>query len=159
MTTNPNHGRRTGRAARIRKFLADNPGDWSARQIAEGIGEEDGTPVSSALNVMAKRSYVKRVGFGPGVRWRMGHVPMGKQRHVGIVIAKPPTTGPGPLPRGQDEARHVLAADLAAFQAAGGTIQRLGVTQLFPDPAPAANQPIPGPRARTGRRRTRGASL
>lgn len=160
MTLNPNHGRSTGRAARIRQFLANNPGEWTARQIAEGIGEESGTPVSSALNVMARRNYVRRVGFGHGVRWRMGHVSVPEVRTGGIDIVAPRTAqGRGPLPRAQDLARVELAADLAAFEAAGGTIQRLGVTRLFADPLPAANQPIPAPRSRAGRRRSSGSSL
>jgi len=160
MTSNPNHGRSTGRAARIRQFLADNPGEWSARQIAEGIGEEGGTPVSSALNVMARRSYVKRVGFGHGVRWRMGHVSVPEVRTGGIEIAPRATPqGRGPLPRAQDLARPVIESDVEAFLAAGGRIQHLGTTRVFADPDPAANQPIPAPRSRAGRRRASGTSL
>lgn len=160
MTTSSNHGRSNGRAARIRQFLAANRGEWSVRQITDAIGEDNGTTVSSSLNAMARRQYVQRIGFGPGVKWRIGHVHMPEVRQGGIDINKPKTgLGRGPLPRSQEEARDAIAADLAAFEAAGGRIQRLGVTQTFANPDPAANQPTPGPRSRGGRRGPTGTSL
>lgn len=150
-TSNPNHGRPNGRAARIRQFLAENRGQWSAREIAEGIGESDRTCVSSSLNVMAKRSYVKRHGFGHGVKWSIGHVHMPQERQGGIEITpRPVPGGRGPLPRRAELAREVIAADLAAFEAAGGRIQKLEVTRLFADPTDAANVPAPARRARRG---------
>lgn len=171
--TTPRRGPSTGRAARIRTLLAEDPERaWSARQLADALPRgTTTTQVLTSLHDMMRRGDVERVGSGRGATWKLGDgvTPQATGYRMEIhksrpgvtdwLAPRPAHTGARPLPASADRARPVLEADVEAFLARGGKIQRIGVTKLFAEPAPAANQPIPAPRARTGRRRTRGASL
>lgn len=168
----PRRGPSTGRAARIRTMLAEDPARaWKARELADALGHgTTTTQVLTSLHDMMRRGDVQRVGSGRGATWKLGDgvTPQATGYRLEIHKSRPGVTdwlapkrahtGPRPLPARADLAREVLETDVEAFLARGGKIQRIGVTQLFAE-APAANQPIPAPRARTGRRRTRGASL
>lgn len=172
MTRTTRRGPSTGRAARIRTLLAADPDRaWSARELAEALPRGTTTQVLTSLHDLMRRGHVQRVGSGRGATWKLGDgtTPQATGYRLEIhkttpgptswLAPRPAHTGPRPLPASAERARPVLEADVDAFLARGGKIQRLGVTKLFAEPAPAANQPIPAPRARTGRRRTRGASL
>lgn len=161
----PRVGYRNGRAAKIRAVLATDHRAWSASEIAKALGNNTtATQVLTSLHDMVRRGHVLRVGRGHGVKWRMGEVPVPApgahaKRSTDHLAPAKPTGQRGPLPVNQDLARDALSRDLAAFEARGGRVQVLGVTKVFADPIPAANQPIPGPRASNGRRRTAGTLL
>lgn len=171
--TKPRRGPSTGRAARMRTMLAEDPARaWKARELADALGHgTTTTQVLTSLHDMMRRGDVRRVGSGRGATWKLGdgvtpqatgyrlEIHKSRPGNTNWLAPKPTKDRPRPLPARSDLAREVLEADVEAFLAKGGKIQRIGVTQLFAEPTPAANQPIPAPRARTGRRRTRGASL
>lgn len=171
--TKPRRGSSTGRAARMRTMLAEDPARaWKARELADALGHSTTTTqVLTSLHDMMRRGHVQRLGSGRGATWKLGdgvtpqatgyrpETHKGRPDATDWLAPRPAHAGARPLPISAGRARPVLEADMEAFLAAGGKIQRLGVTKLFADPDPSANQPIPAPRARTGRRRTRGASL
>ncbi|MEN1942688.1 hypothetical protein WCE55_02350 [Luteimonas sp. MJ293] len=158
-----------GRAATMRTLMAaDRTRSWTAAELAVDMARHEATitttQVLSALNDMYRRGFVERLGKGRGVRWQAGDAPMPEprdlaQRRTDYLAPAAQPTRLGPLPRNPDLARDAIARDIAAFHARGGKVQVLGPTQLFGDPTPAANQPIPGPRSPQGRRRSAGISL
>lgn len=143
-------GRSNGRVARVREYLARTK---TARSPAEIRRAADPSAtlvaVCSTLAYMAQRGYAEQLGHGKGkARFRIGKVaPPGEDAKANgtprIVNTRTRrsnsvrsnfSAAPGTVtdrPRHLMTASEQIAADIAAFQARGGKIERLGTTQVF----------------------------
>jgi hypothetical protein len=143
-------GRTTGRVARVREYLARVKTARSPAEVRRAV--EPSAPlnvINSTLAYMAQRGYAEQMGHGKGkTRFRIGKYapPSADLAANGTPrIVKRTTRGAGPLSRNfsaapgtvTDRPRHLMtasdqiAADIAAFKARGGKIERLGTTQVF----------------------------
>ncbi|WP_101926979.1 MULTISPECIES: hypothetical protein [Luteimonas] len=147
-------GIRNGRTARIHAYLRQSAEPLTVREICNAIDPEGAIdPTNTALIRMSKCGYVDKIGHGKGnVRYRLGAVALPGAKHEATHVTAPAvpasqrldTTPPKPLrtnfqlapaatsiPEANVANSARIAADIAAFEARGGRIQRLGVTQLF----------------------------
>ena len=153
-----------GRTARILTYLVQQGRPRTLRQILDATAPAETSHVTnSALQQMTRRGYVAKDGHGKGnVTYRAGTVSPRRARLADNAKAPTPPAQPiGHLqvvPRNAPHARthfHLapaatsipeiaqansarIAADIAAFEARGGRVERLGPTQFF-KPAPAGN--------------------
>ena len=138
-----------GRCERIYTFLRANPRPHTIQAIADATDlKNDARITGITLAGMVKRGYAERAGGGrKDARYRVGEV-MPKSMRKRPAAPKPrqaTTQAPaGALastsvsPTNRDRSAQI-AADIAAFQARGGHIERLGPTLLFHTPRDASN--------------------
>jgi len=146
-----------GRTDRIHAYLVQQARPCTLREIATATAPKESThSTCSLLQQMIRRKSVAKVGHGKGnVTYRTGTVlPRRARAAAAGAVAPAATSAGGPLqvmPRNTPHARthfHLapaatsipelalansarIAADIAAFQAKGGRIERLGPTQFF----------------------------
>ena len=153
-----------GRTERILTYLVQQGRPRTLRQIMEATApSETSHATNSILQHMMRRGYVAKDGHGKGnVTYRAGTVAPRRARLAGNAAAPAPPVQPighlqvvprnAPHPRTHfhlapaatsipeialaNSAR--IAADIAAFKAQGGRVERLGPTQFF-KPARAGN--------------------
>ncbi|MCD9097075.1 hypothetical protein [Luteimonas fraxinea] len=118
---------------RIHAWLRDNPQAHTVAEIAVATNDDaDIHRTGIALSQMARCAYVVRTGSTKtGWRYRVGDVAPRTFRDTRTVTASRPATTTSSRAPSLDQQRDRIAADIAAFEARGGRIQRLGVTQLF----------------------------
>lgn len=146
-------GYRNGRAARLRARLLSHPRPQSAADLAaSACPEATVTEVLRSLAVMARAGVVERVGAGWGVTWQLTEAgrkaaqteaspprpapPKATTPRTRTFLVKPTPPGRNEprtarLPNDRDHARVVIEADIAAFERAGGRIERLGATPVL----------------------------
>lgn len=162
-------GYRTGRADKVRDFLAIAPAQaHTVLEIADGIGFTDRNrdPLFATVCTLVTRGELLKIAGGRGqTRYRLAPSAPARPRHrnsppvpapkVGLATASPRprrtraprvapvrhkpgetnfSAAPGTVDHSLDPRRAAsarIAADIAAFEAAGGRIERLGVTRLF----------------------------
>lgn len=126
-----------GRVARIYSWMRANPQAHTIGEIHAATNPDGELQCTSgALSKMARDAFVVRTGTGRGTtRYRVGdHAPKtwhdpsapAPTKALTRTVATSSSRAPS-----HDQQRAQLAADVAAFEAKGGRIQRLGVTQLF----------------------------
>jgi|GEM_PF-2896171 len=126
-----------GRVTRIYSWLRANPQAHTIAEIHAATNPDGELQVTSnTLSSMARNAFAVRTGGGRGTtRYRAGDhapktwkdptavaAPVSAPRTVALSSSRAPS---------HDQQRAQIAADVAAFEARGGRIQRLGVTQLF----------------------------
>lgn len=118
---------------RIHAWLRDNPQAHTVAAIAAATHDTgDAHRTGIALSQMARCAYVVRTGTPKtGWRYRVGDVSPRTWRETRAVTTQQPATKTSSRAPSLDQQRERIAADIAAFEARGGRIQRLGVTQLF----------------------------
>ncbi|MDC7806391.1 hypothetical protein PQS31_06080 [Luteimonas sp BLCC-B24] len=136
-----------GRCERIYTFLRANPRPHTIQAIADATdAQHDARITGITLASMVKRGYAERAGGGrKDARYRVGEV-MPKAMRARTAGPRPSATA---APRATSSSTSVsptnrdrsaqIAADIAAFQARGGRIERLGPTLLFRTPRDASN--------------------
>ncbi|HVI60096.1 MAG TPA: hypothetical protein VM619_14655 [Luteimonas sp.] len=143
-------GRTNGRVGHVREYLARVKTARSPEEIRRAVEPTAAIGViCNTLSYMAQRGYVEQLGHGKGkARFRIGKqappaVDLRANGTQHIVSAAPAVrrakrsnfhAAPGTVsdrPRHLMSASERIAADIAAFQARGGKIEVLGITQVF----------------------------
>lgn len=130
------------RAHRIREFFKRNPDQlFAMREIRDEV--DPGCLLehfSGSLDSLVRQGFAEKVGRGlGGAKFRKAAAPTQKPVATnafrgtisGAARVRVRPVAPGPLAEPMPDCRARIAADVAAFEARGGRVERLGPTVFF----------------------------
>lgn len=164
---------RPNRCARIREWLATQSSPASARDIWQAVEPEGNfNAIAASLSAMSRSGTVQASKLGRRLHYTTGRPPPRRapratpgppppgaalRATIGTLARGRPAMRPAPVTCSLDgisdqqrQASARIAADIAAFEARGGRIERLGPTQFFDRIGMAAANHTPPRRPRTG---------